>query len=118
MSSKAIKLYTDEGDEYTVLAPMKWEICCECDGEGRHSHALGSFTGSEWAEESPEFREDYMNGQYDRRCDHCNGTGKVQVVDEENFDRTNPAGCAAWLEQEEADYAFRCEQDAERRMGA
>ncbi len=58
----------------------KWEICSNCEGNGKHSRHLGLITSSEreqdWSDE--EF-DDYMNGGYDVTCSVCRGTGKVLV---------------------------------------
>ena len=56
----------------------KWEICCNCEGEGKHSKHLGGITSAEleqdWSEDE---LADYMNGAYDTLCSVCHGTGKV-----------------------------------------
>ena len=118
MSTKEITIENDEGEEHTVDVPVKWEICYQCQGEGKHSHHMGDWTGSEWAEEDHDFQEDYMNGAYDKTCQCCKGTGKIQAIDEEGFLQENPDAYHEWVEQEQADHDFRCEQEAERRMGA
>lgn len=107
----------DDGLEHEV--PTRWEICDTCDGEGKHSRAVerdgGGFTSSEWAEEDPDFREDYLAGRYDQPCDTCQGSGKVRVPD---YDRMPPAlrALVEAHERDEAEYRAICA--AERRMGA
>ncbi len=107
-----------EGDEEIAL-PCRWAICDCCDGHGKTSRHVerdgGGFTASEWAEEDPDFREDYMAGRYDRACDECGGSGKVEVVDEA---RMTPEHIAAWHQQCREDAEMRAIERAERRMGA
>lgn len=66
--------------------PARWEICTTCRGEGHTSNHLGAFTSSEWNELDHEWQEDYIDGKFDRACEHCNGAGKVLVADEERCD--------------------------------
>lgn len=72
----------DDGECQMVDIPAKWEICCECSGEGKSSAYLGAITQEDrdlhWSHD--EF-EDYMNGGYDRTCESCGGSGKVLVPD-------------------------------------
>lgn len=91
--------------------PMKWEVCPQCRGAGTSSAYLGAFTGEEMYELGDDFREDYMDGHYDRVCDVCVGRTTVQVVDE---DKLTP-------EQEEELYSIAMSyhmEAMERKMGA
>lgn len=56
---------------------IKWHICPRCDGEGKHSLALGAITSSDRAEWSDDEFSDYMAGGYDSRCETCRGSGKI-----------------------------------------
>ncbi len=118
MSTKEITIVNDEGDEYTVNAPTKWEICYECQGEGKNSNHMGDWTGSEWAEEDFDFQCDYMSGAYDKTCQCCKGSGKLLVVDEESFLQDNPDAYREWMEHENNVAEWAAESEAERRMGA
>lgn len=115
---KAPTLFTDDGDTETEL-PWKWAICDCCDGHGGTSRHVecdgGGFTSSEWAEQDEDFREDYLAGRYDRPCDECSGSGKIQIAD---YDRMSPEDIKAYEQQlsDDADYHAMCA--AERRMGA
>lgn len=111
---------TDDGEEETVVdLPAKWEICSVCDGEGKHSHALGAITEEDRARDwDADEWEGYLSGAYDSPCGQCKGTGKVLVVDYATLERSNPelfAARVAWEESED-DYRALCEM--ERRMGA
>jgi len=57
--------------------------CGDCGGRGATSNHVecdgGGFTGSEWAEMDDEFKESYMAGAYDKRCNACNGTGTIMM---------------------------------------
>jgi RecJ-like exonuclease len=115
---KAPVVYT-ENDEAVEL-PCKWEICCGCEGHGTDRGASvecdgGGFTSAEWAEQDEDFRADYLAGRYDRPCAACDGTGKVQVVDE---DRCKPELLAAYRQQMADDAEIDAIHAAEQRMGA
>jgi RecJ-like exonuclease len=110
-------VYSEDGGETEL--PLRWEICCHCDGHGTDRGASvecdgGGFTASEWAEQDHDFREDYLAGYYDRTCEACCGSGKVEVVDE---DRCTSELWSAWQQQCEDLAAERAMERAERRMG-
>lgn len=108
----------EDGDEEVPL-PCKWAICGHCEGRGTSSAYLGAITqsdrepGGSW--DDPEDFEDYMSGAYDRACDSCGGSGKVQVVDRRACD---PELLKAWDAQVEEEAEMRAVEAAERRMGA
>lgn len=81
----------EEGEDCACHLKPKgaWMICPNCDGEGRHSRHMGSFTMSEFYEcfEEQEDRDAYFAGAYDQPCYTCRGTGKVREDDEEAFIR-------------------------------
>ena len=56
-------------------------ICPCCEGQGVSSAWLGDVT--EMAQEDPEFAESYFDGDYDRACETCNGTGRVHVLNDD-----------------------------------
>lgn len=56
-----------------------WEICRNCEGEGKHSKHLGIITGSDREEWSDEEFSDYLGGAYDCLCSVCGGSGKVRA---------------------------------------
>lgn len=120
MSNKLMTVeITNSNDEtYTVNAPMSWEICDTCEGEGKHSYGMGSFTMSEWEAEGEDFQRNYMAGRYDRRCGDCKGAGKVRVIDHDAFEAQSPEDYALWQKQEQEDEDFALLQYYERRMGA
>src|SRR3954470_11668333 len=98
----------DEGLETTVTLPSRWEICDTCIGEGKHSRGVegdgGGITSSEWAEWDAEERDTYVSGGYDRRCDDCQGSGKIKVVDE---DQLTPDLRKRWHEKLQGDSEWR-----------
>ena len=78
--------------------PGKWEICFNCNGNGRHVNPAvdgSGLTEDDFLEQGDEFREDYFNGLYDIACDNCSGSGKCLVVDEDR------CSAAQWAEYEE-----------------
>lgn len=68
-------------DLVEIEVPSQIKICGACSGEGKSSAYLGAFSGRrlEEARADTEFWEDYMNGQYDRICETCDGSGRVRV---------------------------------------
>lgn len=108
-----LTLYRDDGSETPVQ--FKWCICGGCDGSGKSSAYLGAFTRENLDDQGDEFCEDYFAGNYDRACDRCEGTGKVQIADRKAMSR---ADLAIWDEQRCAEAEDRACQAAERRMGA
>lgn len=100
------------GDDTETPLPTKWHICPQCEGRGHSSGYLGAFTGEQMRED-PEFAEDYMAGKYDRACDTCGGSGKVEVVDRKQLTK---AQRRAWDAQEEADRQDRNTERMERLM--
>lgn len=75
---------TMEDEEGNVIElPWHWEICSVCRGNGKHSLAVDGhgITQEErerdWDDES---WQSYLNGAYDRTCENCDGSGKIQVV--------------------------------------
>lgn len=117
MRITTIYVETPEGDEERDL-PTRWEICGCCNGNGTSSRYLGAITqsdrepGGDW--EDPDEFEAYMAGEYDRRCDECEGSGKVRVVDVEHLSAEDLAAYEAACD-EERDYQACLA--AERRMG-
>lgn len=111
---RAPVLYTDDSPDEPTRLPYRFEICSCCDGHGRSSAYLGAFTRDDLDQEGPEFIETYMSGGYDRACEPCDGTGKVQVAD---YARMTPDQVKAWEAQCEDDDAIDAEREAERRMG-
>jgi hypothetical protein len=109
-------LYDDEGNETPL--PFKWCICSDCNGHGKSSAYLGAITqsdrepGGSW--EDPDDFACYMSGGYDKRCDTCDGTGKVQVVDDEKLTKEQRKQLR---EQRQADREYAAEVAAERRFG-
>lgn len=73
-----------EGNEHKL--PTKFEVCPHCEGRGSSSEYLGSWSAEEWSREDDEFKEDYLEGRYDRSCETCNGLRVIPVVNEEQCD--------------------------------
>jgi DnaJ-class molecular chaperone len=110
-----VELFDQDGNSETHRLLALWEICGACEGHGRSSAYLGAFTCDDMDEAGPEFMEDYMAGHYDRSCEHCNGAGKISVIDRDRA----PAAILAKIDEaarEEAEYQAMVR--AERRMGA
>lgn len=88
----------------------KWEVCPTCDGEGKSSAYLGTFTADDIAEHDPEFMEDYFAGHFDRKCTECNG---LRVVPEPTCEPNTPDtcdDCAAIYDKRESDAERRAEE--------
>lgn len=106
-------LFCDDGSE--IELPTVWRICPRCDGHGKSSAYLGAYTRSEMDEAGPDFHDAYMAGEYDRACENCDGTGKVQVVDHSKISADH---LAEWRDQCRDEAADRAIERAERAMGA
>jgi hypothetical protein len=77
----------------------KWRICPRCEGEGTSSAYLGDYTAEEFNEAfDPEEQERYFEGGYDRTCEQCNGTGKVNGEDEKQWNDRRADLYQQWLE--------------------
>jgi hypothetical protein len=65
----------DEDDESPGLRiPAKFEVCSRCQGRGAHDpEAFSSGFSREDFDEDPDFEEGYMRGDYDVRCEECDG---------------------------------------------
>jgi len=71
----------EKGGYYRIYVPATKEICHRCDGEGTHVNPNidgNGLTAEDFAED-PDFRESYMSGVYDVRCEECNGEKIVKV---------------------------------------
>lgn len=108
------KIFTDT-DAPNTDAYKRWAICDGCEGEGKHSKGLGCISSEEMDDWSPEEKQDYFSGKYDRRCEDCGGSGKVRVPE---------AGAPFWVRRlwvQERQWAEACASYAqdvayERRM--
>jgi len=108
--------------EFSWEFPAKYEVCGCCEGRGVTTFGYSSsnqiaFTESEWAEEDPEFREDYMAGRYDKSCPECNGERVVLEIDERKFNSIQTKLHKVWCEHLESEYRYNEMCAAERRMG-
>ncbi len=110
--------FTVEKDcvEVTHQIPSRWEICDQCQGEGKRDHPAFSngITSSEWNDEwEDEEREAYLGGRYDVacECDH----GRVLVPDE---DACNKDILNLYYEHLREERSYEAERESERRMGA
>lgn len=108
----------DNGETQIIRVPQKWEICCTCQGNGKHSHAVdgNGITQSEWEQDwDYEERETYLSGGYDQTCESCNGSGKV-LEDDLNSLSEKDRKILIDFWNDEADYNRMCMM--ERLMGA
>lgn len=86
MRTKSMRYVTRAGREYTLTLPAMNELCERCHGDGKHvnpsvdGHGL---TALDFDDE--DFRQDYMQGRFDVRCEECLGERVVKVVDEERL---------------------------------
>lgn len=109
-------------DKFTIEFPAKREVCGCCDGKG--TTYLGwsdseqpAFTYEDFAEEGPDFYEDYMTGRYDRQCPECKGLRVIKVIEEKSVPEKLKPLYQAYRESLEADYYFDAISEAERRFG-
>ena len=111
---------SDAGQTETLEARCQWAVCPECDGSGVTSAHLGDWTASEWAEEDPDFQDDYMAGRYDIPCPRCKGDRVVAepILPEFLANDHERAVYAAYLEEMQEAIYHEQERAAERRAGA
>ena len=66
-----------------MTRPSPWVICPTCSGDGHHAKHLGSFTATEFNDyfEDEDDRDAYFNGDYDRMCQTCRGSGKLREAE-------------------------------------
>ena len=88
MPSLSVQVAIDEiehgaDEDRIVQLPAKYEICSKCRGTGGHSLRFGAITQSDREEWDDDSFEAYMRGDYDEKCEDCEGSGKVLVVDRE-----------------------------------
>lgn len=101
-------VFDDDGNE--VELPCRFVVCDRCEGKGVHDNeAFSNGISSEDFNEDPDFRAQYMRGDYDVPCSVCNGE---RVVPAPDTDRLTPEQ-KRWLENH---YQGLRELAAERRM--
>ena len=66
-------------EDRIVHLPAKYEICSTCRGTGGHSLRFGAITQRDREEWDDDSFEAYMRGDYDEKCEDCEGSGKVLV---------------------------------------
>lgn len=105
-----------DDEDRTIQLPAQWAICSTCSGSGGHSLRFGAITQSDrdenWDEDS---FADYMDGKYDERCEPCEGTGKVLVIDREAIERSSNVEVKAALLKYDEDARIDAEIEAEHR---
>lgn len=104
----------EERDDPHWAPPTTVVVCPQCNGKGRSSLYLGSFSGQELAED-PDFADDYAQGLYDRTCESCNGDNVVEQIDTERLDGDTLRSYEGYMRDA---YEMRAIQRMEWRMGA
>ena len=113
--AKLLYITNKDGSEDEISLPIKWEICGVCEGSGMSSAYLGAYTWDEMNEAGEEFIEDYFAGNYDRPCNKCSGSGKVEIAD---ISKLSDAHKKAYEQQCAEDRQYERESQMERMMGA
>lgn len=94
----------------------KFIVCPDCGGAGTSSAYLGAFTGDDMEQAGDEFREDYMSGAFDRKCDECNGQRVVKGCKTNGCNERVAIIHSYWSGRHEYDNCF--EHDADARESA
>jgi len=82
----------DENGPVGLRIPAKFEVCSRCQGRGSHDpEAFSGGFSQEDFDEDPDFRESYFSGDYDVRCEDCNGE---RVTLEPDRERATPEALA------------------------
>jgi hypothetical protein len=71
----------NDGEIEPCIISTRMELCSSCEGRGAHSLRFGAITSEEFAEWDEDSRSDYLRGNYDERCDECEGQNVVEVFD-------------------------------------
>lgn len=106
--------FPNDDDTFTELVAT-YEVCGRCRGEGKHVNPAidgNGITASEMDELGDDFRDGYLGGVYDIRCQECDGQRVVAVVDET---KNSPELLAKYYEYLEDEGQSRAEDAAERR---
>lgn len=108
---------TDEMVEEEFEIPIIFEICSTCRGSGTHVNPNIDCHGltQQDFDEDPDFREEYMGGNYDVSCYECYGKRVAPRIDEANADKEV---LRKFRQRQEDERNYRRECAAERRMGA
>lgn len=106
-----------DDEDRTIQLPAEWVICSTCSGSGGHSLRFGAITQrdreEDWDEDS---FADYMAGRYDEKCEPCEGTGKVLIVNREACRSAEQIAALAKLDSDaEIDAEIEAEHRAEMR---
>jgi len=106
-----------DDEDRTVHLPAEYVICSQCRGTGGHSLRFGAITQSDrdehWDEDS---FESYMRGDYDEKCEPCDGTGKVLIVDRDACRTDEQKAALAKMDRDrEIDAEIEAEHRAEMR---
>jgi hypothetical protein len=98
----------DGDDDEPRRDSSAWMICPTCNGDGKHSRALGAYSMEEFQNQfDPDEQAAYFAGAYDSTCDPCKGSGKIresqlhrhneQLAHERMWERgVNDAGERLW----------------------
>jgi len=109
----------DDGLEHTALLQTCWEVCWDCDGNGKHSHPAfrnHGISAEEWERDwDYEEREAYLSGAYDVPCGTCKGR---RVVAEVDTDQLSPEMRKRWHDHLEDEARYQHMVESERRYGA
>lgn len=94
----------------------KFIVCPNCGGTGSSSAYLGAFTSDDMHDMDDEFMDDYFAGNFDRKCDECNGQRVVKGCKTEGCDEQVAVIHSYWSGRHEYDHCF--EHDADARESA
>jgi hypothetical protein len=85
----------------------KWQICPRCEGEGKSSAYLGAFSAEEFHDQfNDDEADDYIAGRYDRTCEMCGGSGKVQPTAVNAYEQRRADLYQQWLEDGRPEGSF------------
>ena len=109
-------------DEMQVGFPAEYVVCGDCRGTGKtylgwSAGDQPAFTQEDFAEEGPEFVEDYFSGSYDRQCPECKGENVVLEIVERLFTEEQKLFWKLYQDHLDEMHAYDAECEAERRFG-
>jgi len=104
-----IECESEDGSTYKLLWNAERKLCPQCDGDGTMVNPAidGNGLSQEDFDQDPDFRESYMRGDYDVKCDCCDG---LKFVAEPLIDDLPENIRADYFRKFDADRRFEAEQ--------
>lgn len=106
--AKVIECEAEDGSTYKLLWRAERHLCPQCEGDGTMVNPAidGNGLSAEDFDQDPDFRESYMRGDYDVKCDCCDG---LKYISEPLIDELPENIREDYLRKSEGDRRFEAE---------